>query len=378
MLDYETLRFIWWILLGALLIGFAIMDGFDFGVCMLLPSVARNNSERRIAINTIGPVWEGNGVWLVLGAGAIFAAWPMLYALAFSGFYFALLLVLLALILRPVAITYRSKVDDESWRACCDWALFLSGLVPAFVFGVAMGNVLQGVPFHFDEMLRAFYTGSLYSLFNPFALLCGLVSVSMLLMNGASYLAIKTAADIQARAKTWTWISAQITIVLFAIAGYWIAHYVNGYTLLSTMTHDGPSNPLYKQVGVEQGAWLHNYTLYPGLLIVPAAGFIGAVAAIFFNALRFHKTAWTSSAISVASIVGTVGVSMFPFIFPSSDNPNMSLLVWDSSSTAHTLFIMLFATAIFLPLIVIYTSWIFYVLRGKVTHEQIEQDSSSY
>ena len=159
MFDYETLRLLWWALLGILLIGFAVMDGFDLGVAALLPIVGRTAEERRIVINTIGPVWEGNQVWLVLGAGAIFAAWPALYAMAFSSFYLAMLLVLLALILRPVGFTFRGKIDDPRWRHVWDTALVVSGVVPALVFGLAFGNVLEGVPFNYDADLRLSYTG---------------------------------------------------------------------------------------------------------------------------------------------------------------------------------------------------------------------------
>ena len=159
LLDYPTLRVIWWALMGVLLIGFALTDGFDLGVAALLPFVGRTDAERRQVINTIGPTWEGNQVWFILGGGAIFAAWPMVYAVSFSGFYLAMFLVLSALILRPVGFKYRSKRPDPRWRAFWDWGLFVGGFVPALVFGVAVGNVLQGVPFRLDSDLRYFYEG---------------------------------------------------------------------------------------------------------------------------------------------------------------------------------------------------------------------------
>ena len=210
-LDYATLRLIWWLLLGILLIGFAVMDGFDLGVATLLPAVARTDEERRIVLNVIGPVWEGNQVWLILGGGAIFAAFPPLYAVSFSGFYIAMFLILVALILRPVGFKFRSKVPDPRWRAAWDWALFVSGLVPALVFGVAMGNVLLGVPFHFDDTLRIFYEGGLFGLLTPFALLCGLVSVAMLVMHGAAMLAMKTSGAIAERARRYGSLAALAT-----------------------------------------------------------------------------------------------------------------------------------------------------------------------
>ncbi len=184
LLDYEILKFIWWVLVGVLLMGFAITDGMDMGVGVLLPFVARTDAERRIAINTVGPHWDGNQVWLITAGGAIFAAWPAVYAAAFSGFYMAMLLVLFALFFRPVGFDYRSKIDDTLWRSAWDWGLFVSGAVPALIFGVAFGNLLQGVPFHLDDMLRSHYQGSLLSallpLLNPFALLAGVISFGML------------------------------------------------------------------------------------------------------------------------------------------------------------------------------------------------------
>jgi cytochrome d ubiquinol oxidase subunit II len=376
-IDYATLRIIWWILLGVLLIGFAIMDGFDLGIGMLLPIVARNNSERRIVINSIGAVWEGNQIWLILGAGAIFAAWPTIYAITFSGFYFAMLLMLFALILRPVGFKYRGKIDNTHWRTLWDSCLFIAGLVPALIFGVAIGNVLQGVPFHFDNFLQAFYSGTLLDLLNPFALLCGLVSISMLIMHGGIYLAIKTEGAIQTRASRYSRIAALFYILLFALGGFAIAYYIKGYSIISTVAHNEPSNPLFKQVSMQVGDWLSNYATNPILLIVPVIGFLGAIMTILMSAVNYYKTAWVMSALCIAATIGTVGVSMFPFVLPSITNPNMSLLVWDASSSQLTLFIMLVAAIIFLPIIILYTSWIYYVLRGKVTADDIDKNQDN-
>lgn len=375
-LDYEMLRVIWWVLLGVLLIGFAIMDGFDMGVAISLPWIAKTDIERRIVINAVGPTWEGNQVWFILGGGAIFAAWPTLYALSFSGFYFAMLVVLLALILRPVGFKYRSKMANPRWRQFWDIALFIGGFIPALIFGVAMGNVLQGVPFHFDESLRAFYTGSFWGLLNPFALLCGLLSVSMLTMHGANFLGLKTEGHLQQRAaklsKFFTW----MTIALFLIGGLWIAH-IDGFALIQTMKHDGPSNPLRKLVELKAGAWLQNYHAQPLLWFIPSFGMIGAFASFVCN--RFKGLAFISSGVSILGIIATVGVSMFPFILPSSSNPNHSLMVWDSSSSELTLTIMLVATVIFFPIVLSYTAWVYRILRGTI-NEQVIQDNqeSSY
>ena len=368
-IDYETLRVIWWLLLGVLLIGFAVMDGFDLGVAMWLPWLSKKDIERRVIINTIAPTWEGNQVWFILGGGAIFAAWPTLYAVSFSGFYLAMLLVLLALILRPVGFKYRSKINNPTWRAAWDWALFVGGFVPSLIFGVAMGNVLQGVPFHFDVTLRTFYTGTFFELLNPFALLCGVLSVAMLAMHGAFFLNVKTQDAIQVRAMRAARVAAALTILLFSLGGVWLYFGIDGYSLSATMPHEGPSNPLYKQVVRGTHAWFTNYKAMPLIQLVPVLGILSALLAIMLA--RFARVAFVMSALSVIGIIATVGVSMFPFILPSSSNPEQSLMVWDSSSSQLTLLIMLVGTVIFMPIILMYTGWVYRVLRGKITEQTI-------
>ena len=375
LIDYETLRLIWWLLLGVLLIGFAVTDGFDLGTGTLLPFVAKTDMERRIVINTIGPIWEGNQVWLIVGGGAIFAAWPPLYAVSFSGFYLAMFIILASLILRPVGFKYRSKRDRDTWRAAWDCALFIGGFVPALIFGVAMGNVLQGVPFRFNGDLRIFYEGSFFGLLNPFALLCGLLSVAMLVMHGSAWLVLKTSGPIADRARRFGSIAALITVVLFALAGLWVWAGFGGYRITSAVDPMGVSNPLMKTVVEESGAWFANYGSYPVLLLAPIFGFVGAAGALLGLRARREIATILSSALSIFGIISTVGVSMFPFILPSSLDPKSSLTVWDSSSSHLTLFIMLVVTAIFIPLIVAYTSWVYRVLWGKVDEAAINDES---
>jgi len=376
-LDYATLRVLWWLLLGVLLAGFAVMDGFDLGAAIWLPFLGRSDAERRIVINTFGPVWEGNQVWLILGAGAIFAAWPMVYAVAFSGFYLAMFLVLCTLILRPVAIKYRSKHEAPRWRTLWDWALFVSGLVPALVFGVAVGNALLGVPFRFDDDLRMIYDGGLLGLFRPFAVLTGLVSVAMLAMHGGAFLAAKAASPVTERARTAAMLSAAALIVLFAIAGWWATD-LDGYRIVGALAHDGPSNPVGKQAVQAAGAWLDNYRVVPWLAVVPGLGFVGAALATLALALNWDKVAVLFSGLSVAGVVATAGMSMFPFILPSSLAPAMSLTVWDASSSRATLLLMLVATLLFMPIILLYTAFVYRVLRGRVSAGQIEGETNSY
>ncbi|MGU3574077.1 cytochrome d ubiquinol oxidase subunit II [Brucellaceae bacterium C25G] len=376
LIDYETLRLIWWVLLGVLLIGFAAMDGFDLGVGTLLPFVAKTDVERRVVINTIGPVWEGNQVWLILGGGAIFAAWPPLYAVSFSGFYLAMFIILAALILRPVGFKYRSKKQSPQWRAGWDWALFIGGFVPALIFGVAVGNVLQGVPFRFSNHLQIFYEGNLFGLLNPFALLCGLLSVVMLTMHGSAWLILKTTGDIAKRARGFGSIAAVLTIIFYVLAGIWMWYGISGYRITSEIITDGPSNPLYKTAVMEHGAWFANFINYPILLIAPALGILGALSVLISIRSGRELMPLLMGKLSIFGIISSVGVSMFPFILPSSLDPNASLTVWDASSSHMTLFNMLVVTAIFLPLIVLYTSWVYKVLWGKVDKKMIEDDNS--
>ncbi|HPF24300.1 MAG TPA: cytochrome d ubiquinol oxidase subunit II [Hyphomonas sp.] len=369
-LDYATLKVLWWGLVGVLLIGYALTDGYDLGVATLLPFVAKTDKERRLVINSIGPMWEGHQVWLITGGGALFAAWPYVYAISFSGFYLAMFVVLAALILRPVGFKYRSKRQSPAWRASWDWALFVGGFVPALIFGVALGNVLQGVPFDIDRTLRATYYGGLLGLLNPFALLCGLASVAMLIVHGASWLVVKIEhGHVLNRAAKIGQFAALAVIAFYALAGIWLAMAGMGYRIVTDIDPNGVANPLRKEVVVEAGAWLGNYGKYPWMILAPALGFVGS--ALAFVGLR-NKTSLSliGSALAATGIVASVGTSMFPFILPSSRNPNASLTVWDSSSSHLTLFIMLIVTVIFVPIVLAYTAWVFKVLWGRLTTDE--------
>ena len=371
LVSYDVLRFVWWLLIGVLLVAFAITDGFDLGTGMLLPFAGRNDLERRVIINSVGPVWEGNQVWLILGGGAIFAAWPQLYAVSFSGFYLAMFVILVGLILRPVAFKFRSKHEDAKWRGRWDAVLFFSGFVPALIFGVAIGNVLQGVPFRFSDDMHIFYDGSFFGLLNPFALLCGLVSVAMLAMHGAAWLQLKTGGPVAARARNLGSIAALLTLALYALAGVALWFWIDGYKVTSALTMTGPSNPMLKTAELARGAWFVNYVAHSWLMAAPVLGFVGTLLALVGLRLRREVFTILCSALAIAGIVLSVGASMFPFILPSSIDPRASLTVWDSSSSHLTLFIMVVVTAVFIPLIVAYTSWVYKVLWGKVDAEAI-------
>ena len=376
--DYEILRVIWWLFLGVLLIGFAIMDGFDLGVATLLPFVARTETERRVAINTIGPVWDGNQVWLITGGGAVFAAFPPVYAASFSGFYIAMFLVLASLILRPVGFEFRNKIMDARWRTFWDYALFAGGFVPSLVFGVAFGNLLQGVPFRIDSDMRVLYEGGgLFELLNPFGIMCGLVSVAMLTTHGAVYLTVKAEGPVKERAAAYVRIGALVTVVLFILAGIWTAFGLKGYAITSAIAVDGPSNPLLKTVTQVRGQWFANFGTYKWMMLAPALAIIGPLAALAFTAGRRAGLAFVTSAIGIFGIISTAGVSMFPFLMPSDIMPSASLTVWDATSSHLTLFVMLIATLIFLPIVLAYTGFVFRVLKGPVTAKQIEGNSAN-
>ena len=371
MFDYGTLREIWWLLLGILLIGFAVTDGYDLGLGAIYRFIARDDTERRMALEAIEPHWEGHQVWFILGGGAVFAAWPMLYAASFSGFYFAMLLVLLALILRPVGFNFRNKVEGPAWRNAWDWALTVAGVVPSLVFGVAFGNLFLGVPFHLTDNLLPVYDGAFLALFHPFALLAGVVSLSMLVMHGASFGAMKIEGAVGDRARAVARVAALVALAAFVAAGAWLS-VLPGHAVVGTLATDGPSNPLGKQVAVEAGAWLANQRAHPALWLVPAAAALGlAIVAL----VRNRVAGFVASAIAVAAIILTAGIALFPFLLPSASQPGHGLTIWDASSSHRTLGIMLFATAVFLPLILAYSTWAFRIMRGRVTRAHVEEQA---
>ena len=381
LLDYVTLRHVWWVLLGVLLIAFAIMDGADLGVAMLLPLVAKTDAERRVLYNVIGPVWEGNQVWLIVAGGVIFAAWPLLYALSFSGFYLAMMLLLVALIVRPVAIKYRSKIESVAWRRNWDAIWCASGLVSALVFGVAIGNVMLGVPFYFEpDTLRPVYEGSFFALFQPFALLSGLLSILLMLMQGGVVLSWKTEGEVARLATRWARYAGLGALVVFILGGVWIASSVTGYSLdTSLIDGNDVSNPLLatKEIVKQSGAWMLNYELAPLTWIAPVVGVLGALAAVVLVG-GSSLLAVIMSSLSIAGVIFTFGFSTYPFLLPSSSQPAASLTLFDASASHWSLWVMLLVTVVFLPLIIAYTSWVYSIMRGKVTSESVDSAPHSY
>ena len=374
---YVVLKLIWWALLGVLLIGLAVMVGMDMGVGAALRYFGRTDGERRAAINMIAPHWDGNQVWFILGGGAVFAAWPTIYATAFSGLYVVMLLLLWAMIVRPLGFEYRSKMPSMGWRNLWDWTLFISGAVPMIVFGAAMGNMLEGVPFHFSWDMVSYYTGSFITLFNPFAILCGLVSLALALYQGSTMIMGRGEGVIRERAMRLATVSGPAALVLFTIGGVWVA-FIHGYVITAGADPGGAALPLNKTVVREAGAWLHNYGAVPALWAIPGLVYVAIVAGVVAARRGAAIVAWWAGAVAWAATIGTVGAAMFPFLMPSSSNPSQSLTVWDASSSAGTLGWMLVFSLIFVPIILVYTSWAFYVMRGKVTPASIENDDHAY
>lgn len=374
---YAILQIVWWLLLGVLLIGLAVMVGMDMGVGTILRWVGHTDLERRVALNIIGPHWDGNQVWFVLGGGAVFAAFPLLYATAFSGFYVVMLVLLWAMIVRPLGFEYRGKLKGATWRNAWDWSLFVSGAVPMIVFGAAIGNLFHGVPFHFEWNLTSVYTGSFLALLNPFAILCGLLSLALSVMMGALTVMNGAEGAMWQRARAMARVGAIAGIVLFAAGGFWVS-VLGGYQLTGSPGFGVPQTPLQQTVAVARGAWLANFGAYPALWLVPALGFLGMLGVLAAAQAGRSHLGWWLGALAWAGVIGTAGAALFPFLLPSSSDPSMSLTLWNASSSRLTLAWMLGFTVVFVPLVVWYTGWAFWVMRGKVRPEQIEHDEHAY
>jgi cytochrome d ubiquinol oxidase subunit II len=374
---YLVLKVLWWLLLGVLLMGLAIMVGMDMGVGTVLRYVGHNDTERRVALNIIGPHWDGNQVWFILGGGAIFAAWPLIYATAFSGLYVVMLILLWSMIVRPLGFEYRSKLASPTWREGWDWALFVSGFVPMLVFGAAIGNMLLGVPFRFEWNLASVYTGSFIALFNPFAILCGALSVAMSVYMGGAMLMNRGEGALYDRARRVVAIAGLAALVLFTLGGIWVA-FMHGYQLVQSPDPAAAQTPLQQVVQRVPGAWLDNYRREPLLWLLPASVYVVVLLGVAAVRGRRSHLAWWLGAVGWIGILGTVGAAMFPFMMPSSLQPSHSLTVWNASSSELTLIWMTGWSVVFVPLILWYTSWAFWVMRGKVTEHRVASDEHAY
>ncbi|MCP4568257.1 MAG: cytochrome d ubiquinol oxidase subunit II [FCB group bacterium] len=324
----------WFILIGVLIAGYAILDGFDLGVGILHLS-ARDNHERRLHMNAIGPVWDGNEVWLLTGGGALFAAFPPVYATVFSGFYIALMLVLAALIFRAVSFEFRGKVDSDGWRRFWDWSFGLGSLLPAILFGVAVGNILRGVPIDFQGL----YRGTFLALLNPYALLIGLLSLVMFVMHGALYMTMKTDGELRERMKDRASVAWVNLIVLYIIVTFYT------FFVARHLLEGNFSQPLF---------WIFLVLTLAAMVYLPMA----------LNTEKYFR-AFMASSCTIAGLIGLAGVSLFPNLLVSSINPAFSLSAYNASSSPLTLKTMLIMALIGMPVVIGYTAFIYRVFRGK-------------
>ncbi|MGD0037339.1 MAG: cytochrome d ubiquinol oxidase subunit II [Bacteroidota bacterium] len=329
------LNSIWFWLLCVLIVGYAILDGFDFGVG-ILSLFGRDEKERRIHFNAIGPVWDGNEVWLLTGGGALFAAFPAVYATVFSGFYLALILLLAALIFRAVSFEFRNKVDSPTWRRAWDWAFGLGSLLPALLFGVAIGNILHGVPINADGN----YLGTFFGLLNPYSIGIGLLSLVLFTMHGAIYLATKSDSDLRDRSQKWASYLWMVYVMLYVIITLW--------TWLASpfLFVDSLRNPMF---------YIFIIVLLGNIVYLP----------ILLKAGKFYKSFIVSSLI-IAAMLCQMALSLYPRLVPSSIDLHYSLTIYNSSSSPLTLQTMLVIAVIGIPIVIAYSIFIHYVFRGKV------------
>ncbi|EFE7557310.1 cytochrome d ubiquinol oxidase subunit II [Escherichia coli] len=311
----------------------------------------------------------------ILAGGALFAAWPRVYAAAFSGFYVAMILVLCSLFFRPLAFDYRGKIADARWRKMWDAGLVIGSLVPPVVFGIAFGNLLLGVPFAFTPQLRVEYLGSFWQLLTPFPLLCGLLSLGMVILQGGVWLQLKTVGVIHLRSQLATKRAALLVMLCFLLAGYWLWVGIDGFVLLA-QDANGPSNPLMKLVAVLPGAWMNNFVESPVLWIFPLLGFFCPLLTVM--AIYRGRPGWgfLMASLMQFGVIFTAGITLFPFVMPSSVSPISSLTLWDSTSSQLTLSIMLVIVLIFLPIVLLYTLWSYYKMWGRMTTETLRRNEN--
>ena len=338
MMDLNTA---WFLLIGLLITGYAILDGFDFGVG-ILHLFAKTNHERRIHLNAIGPVWDGNEVWLLTGGGALFAAFPIVYATVFSGFYIALMLLLAALIFRAVSLEFRGKVDSTGWQSFWDWSFGLGSLLPSVLFGVAVGNVIKGVPIAADGA----YVGIFFGLLNPYSILVGITSLVLFTMHGALYMGIKTEGELQKRMGRWA-------------SGGWIA-FVIVYFLVTLYTFFAAPH-LFDGILGKPLFWVFFILLLASIIYIPLAT----------KAEKYFR-AFLSSSVTILSMIGLAAVSMYPKLVVSSIDIASSLTIYNASSTDKTLTVMLYIALIGMPIVLAYTFIIYWIFRGKTV---IAEDS---
>ncbi|MFC5998475.1 cytochrome d ubiquinol oxidase subunit II [Quadrisphaera sp. GCM10027208] len=329
------LTVVWFVLIAVLWLGYLVLEGFDFGVGMLLPVLGREDRRRRVMINTIGPVWDGNEVWVIVAGGATFAAFPEWYATLFSGFYLPLLLILAALIVRGVAFEWRGKVNDDRWRRRADWAIIVGSYVPALLWGVALANIVHGVPIDADKQ----FTGTVLTLLNPYALLGGLTTLGLFALHGAVFVALKTDGPVREDAGR---LAERLAVPVGVVAGVFA---------------------LWTQLALgKTWTWV--------AVVVAAAALLGVVRA---TRVRREGRAFALTTVTIASAVVLLFGSLFPAVMPSTTDPAYSLTIENASSSPYTLMVMTWIAVAMLPFVLLYQGWTYWVFRRRITLDRIPE-----
>lgn len=380
MIDYEVLKVLWWMILGSILVAYATTAGFDAGITTIMPFF-KNEDDRRVILNVSAPTWDGNLTWILFAGGGLFVVWPVVYSTAFSGLYFAMLLILFPLFFRPPGYEYRNKMPSMRWKRFWDFGLFISGVMPVFMFGVATGNCFVGFPFHFDPIsLRMFWTGSFWELLNPISILAGFVSVVMVIMHGSTYLQRRTVGNIRNSARQVTYWSGSVLLVLFAISGVLIVLYTPGYSLVYSPPV-ATTNVLDNIVTQAEGGWFVSFFQYPWKFFPPIFAFIGVLVSMAATYVKSKDVAFWGSGLAVAAIIVTSGTTLFPFIMPSSTNLNQSLTVWNSVSSQYALNTMLYIGVFMLAIVTAYKIFAYRAIwrKQKVLRvEDIQNNTHTY
>lgn len=380
MIDYNVLKILWWIILGLVFVVYACTAGFDAGITIIM-SFLKKETDRRVLLNVSAPTWDGNLSWIVFAGGGLFVAWPIVYSTAFSGLYPAMLCILFSFFLRPPGYEYRNKIDSHRWRRMWDVALLISGFFPIFIFGVATGNAFLGYPFHFDpNTFRVFYTGTFWELLNPIGLLAGLISVLMVLMHGAAYLQRRTDGHLNDLSKKLHFIFGVAVLIVFTFAGFFLLYHVQGYRLVSHHA-DSTLYPLKNVVTRGTSFWLSSYDKYPWKYYGPVIAYAGILVSLWASAQRWIRLAFWTSALGIAGIIGTAGFTLFPFIMPSSTNPNQSITVWNADSSQYALNIMLYVGVVLLLIILAYKIFAYHSIwheKPILTEQDLHEDEHTF
>lgn len=378
--DYMTLKVIWWCIIGFVLIVYACSAGFDYGGTLLMPFL-KKESQRRLVLNVLAPTWDGNMTWVIFIGGALFIVWSVVYSTVFSGLYAVMFTVLWSNFLRPPGFDYRSKIDNPLWRRFWDFALFVSSIIPMFMFGFIFGNLLMGMPFSFDPIyLRSYYSGNFWMELNWIGILSGLVSVCILAMHGCSYICLRTEGEVRESFQKKQAVFGVLFLILFTASGFVVAYHVPGYILQKSPIYP-TGHPLSNEVIVKVGAWVDSYRDHWWKIIGPVFAYIGVFFAIGGTKSKNYAWGFWSSCLAVGGTILTAGFSLYPFIVPSSTKPNQSITVWNATSSYYSLSIIFLLCIILFVIIFSYKIWAYMSIWRKnpiLTEQEILKDTHSF